>query len=287
MTQKWFQLREQGAGEKRLLLTWVLYKIGGEKVLRFIAFCVSVSIFLTAKERRNASIKFFKHVGKIPIKSAFKQFINYGDSLVDKILSFSGKLKVEDFVIDDEDVFKGTFFLSTHVGNVEILRTMLAHSNAPRANIFMQSNVCEIFNHFLQKMEIETNLEVFPVENIDVETSIETSERLKNGEIVFLAGDRISAQNSKKVYNAKFLGKNAKFPIGALKFALMMECEIAFVVCVKVKDKFLVHTQKFIAKNYDKKSRLEQLEREYIEFLEKYTLKYPEQYYNFYDIWDV
>lgn len=286
MTQKWFQLKEQGVGEKRLLLSLFLYKIAGEKVLRLIAFFVSLSVFLTTKERRNASIKFFKHIGKPPIKSAFNQFINYGNALVDKILSFSGKLKVEDFLVDDNDIFSGTFFLTTHIGNAEILRTMLARENAPRANIFMQSNACKVFNKFLKRMEIEANLEVFPVENIDIETSIETSERLKNGEIVFLAGDRISAQNSQKTYDAKFLGKITKFPIGALKFALMLDCKIAFVVCGKVKNKFLVHTQKFFPKSSDKKEKLEELKTEYIAFLEKYTLQYPEQYYNFYDIWD-
>ena len=288
MAKKWFQLSEQGAGEKRLWLSLFLYKIFGEKILRIIAFFVSLSVFLTAKERRDASIKFFRHIGKPPIKSSFKQFINYGNALVDKILAFGGKLKSDDFEIDNNDAFCGSFFITTHIGNVEILRAMLDKPNAPRANIFLQTNMCETFNKFLKQMEIKVNLEVFPVENIDVETSIEISERIKNGEIVFIAGDRISAQNNNKTYEAEFLGKKVQFPLGTLRFALMLECPIYFAVCVKDKNasdkKFVVYTQKFNPTSNQKHAKLEELKHDYVAFLEKYTLKYPEQFFNFYDI---
>ena len=283
MSKMWFQMKERGAGEKRLFLSFYLYKIFGEKVLRLIAFFVALAVFLTAKERRDASIKFLKLVNKPQITGSFRQFLNFANALVDKILAFAGKIDPDRFLIDDEKNFSGTFFITTHIGNVEILRALLAYPKAPRANVFLQSNACEIFNRFLKKMEIATNLEVFPVEDIGVETSIQISDRIKSGEIVFIAGDRVSAQNTNKTYEAEFLGRKTKFPLGTLKFALMLGCPICFVVCIKDGENFVVHTKKFVSDSKTKTAILEDLKKEYVNFLEEYTLKYPYQFYNFYD----
>ena len=72
MAKKWFQLSEQGAGEKRLWLSLFLYKIFGEKILRIIAFFVSLSVFLTAKERRDASIIYRQTSNKKFIQAIYK-----------------------------------------------------------------------------------------------------------------------------------------------------------------------------------------------------------------------
>lgn len=284
MAKKWFQLKEQGAGTKRLLLSYYLYRIFGEKVIRLVAFFVTLTVFVTAKERRNASMHLYKSLKKHPFLSSLKQFINFGNALVDKILAFDGKIKPDFFQIDNIEAFNGAFFITTHIGNVEVLRGMLSAPKAPRANIFLQGNACTIFNNFLKKLEVKTNLETFPVENINPETSIKISERLKNGEIVFMAGDRISAQNSNTTYQTNFLGSKINLPLGTLKFALLMNCPIYFIVCIKEGKKFVVHTQNFSPLSNKRDEKLEELKIAFTHFLEEYTLKYPYQFYNFYEI---
>lgn len=285
MVKQWFQLKEQGAGMKRLILTMYIYKWFGSLPLRIIAFFVVLSVFLTAKERREASGKFYKILNKKPVLlSSFRQFLNYGNALVDKFISSCGDLSLEKFKVEDNEIFDGTLFLMTHIGNIEVLRTLLSRPGAKRANVFMQSNACEIFNKFLKMTEAKVNLEIFPVEEINAETSITVSERLKNGEIVFIAGDRVSAQNTNKVYTRPFLGRKITLPLGSLKFALMLGAPICFIVCAKEGQKYVVHTEKFTPKSEKKSEILEELEIAYVDFLEKYTLKYPYQFYNFFDI---
>ena len=284
MTKNWFQMKEQGAGTGRLLVSYYIYRIFGTAALRIIAFFVVVTVFLTAKERRNASFKFYKILGKPPLISSFKQFLNYGNALVDKFVSFCGDLSTETFEIKNPKVFNGAFFINSHIGNIEILRSLLSLPGAKRANIFLQSDACEVFNNFLKTLAVKVNIEVFPVENISAETSIIISERLKNGEIVFMAGDRVSAQNSNTVYEADFFGQKIYLPLGTLKFALIMECPIYFIVCAKEHKNYIIHTEEFVFLADEKRAdRLKRLEKEYVEFLEKYTLKYPYQFYHFFD----
>lgn len=289
MAEKWFQMKEQGAGTKRLMLTWQIYKIFGEFPIRIIAFFVVLTVFLTASKQRRASEKFYKVMKKPPLLSSFKLFLNYGNALVDKFLSFSGNLNPRKLVIDKKDIYKGAFFITTHIGNAEILRTLLQAdiSGKPeRVNVFLQSNACEIYNSFLKTLEVKSNVETFPVEEINAETSILISDRLKSGEIVFMAGDRISAQNSNKVYETDFLGKKIKLPLGTLKFALLMDVPVYFIICAKEGKYYKVYTEQFISKSEKRTEKLKELQQAYSKFLEDYTLKYPYQSYNFYDIFE-
>lgn len=288
MAKNWFEQKEVGAGEKRLILTYYLYKIFGSYVLRIIAFFVVLSVFLFSKERREASKKFFEVLNKKNyLLNSFKLFLNYGNALVDKFLAFTGDLKYDEIILDNPDIYKGAFFITSHIGNIEILRAFLEKEGTNRANIFLQSNACEIFNKFLKKFEKKTNLEVFPVEEIDIDTSFVISERIKNGEIVFMAGDRVSAQNSSKTYSADFLGQKINLPLGTLRFALALNATIYFIVCIngaRERKKYFVCSKKFESKNSKRSEKLEDLKQSYSKFLEECTLNYPLQFYNFFDI---
>lgn len=299
--KQWFKYKENSAGEKRLILTWFIFKHFGEIPVRIIAFFVAIITFLKAKEQRKAVEKFFKilNTKKEPaFLSAFKTFFSYANSLVDKMIAFGGKFNTENFIFEENNdktqlekflkAKKGAFFISTHIGNVEIMRVLL-HSEKYKSdtaiNVFLQKNMCEIFNKFLEHIQIKENIKTFPVEDIDVETSIKMSENLTKGEFVFMAGDRVSAQNTNACYTEKFLGKNVKFPLGTLKFALMMNYPIFFVVCAKKNKNYIIHLKEF-SSSKEKNEKLDEIKKEYIKFLEKYTLLYPYQSYNFFDIFE-
>lgn len=282
---KWFQMPEVGAGKNRLILTKYIYQIFGEFPVRVIAFFVALAVFVQSKDRREFSKNFYKHLGvKYPLFSAFCMFVNYADSLVDKFISCMGKLNPDNFILPSEEIPQGTFFITTHVGNVEVLRTLFQSSkfiNPKRVNVFLQGNACEIFNNFLKTLEIKLNIEVFPVEEISADTSILISERLKSGELVFMAGDRVSAQNENKTYTVDFLGKKAEFPLGTLKFALMLDAPISFIVCVKKGRNYHVFTEKFVSEGKNRLEKLNLLQEAYLKFLKQYVCKYPLQFYNF------
>ena len=57
---QWFQIKEQSVGEKRLIISWYLYKIFGKNILYFIAFWVAFFTFIFAKSVRNYSKKYFE-----------------------------------------------------------------------------------------------------------------------------------------------------------------------------------------------------------------------------------
>ena len=296
---EWFEQKEESAGVKRLLLSWWLYKIFGVIPLGIIAFFVILFGYVGMKEQKEALKTYFENLSeytknkkyKPSFLNKFKIFLNYANSLVDKIQGFAGDYK--NLVFENDEVKteisnllknkQGIFFITNHIGNVELMRTLLLSKvmeEKPRVNIFLQKNHCEIFNTFLEKIAVKTNVSIYPVEDIDIDTSVEVQEKLKNGEIVFMAGDRLSAKNVESFYETEILNRKVKLPIGVLKFAQMLDSEIYFVTCAKNIVKYEIHAKRFEKEN-SKTDTIQKLQKEYAFFLQSSILKYPYQFYHF------
>lgn len=294
---KWYEVKEQAAGRKRLMLLWYIYNIAGKAPVKFIVFFVTLFAFLGAPEIRKCSQKYLKiATGKGDIFSSFRHFLNYSYSLIDNIEMFTDNFSFKDIFFADEaekKVFyddlldkKGIYFLCSHLGNVNAMRTFFRSGEViddTRVNLFLEGNQCSIFKNFLNSISSNNPITAYPVENIDVTTSIEIKDKLDKGEVLFIAGDRVSAHNKDAVFQSDFLGKKVAFPIGAFKFGLMLNSPIYFIVCTLEKNgKYCIHLKKFISEG-TRKEKLEKLKSEYVEFLEALTKKYPLQFYHFYD----
>ena len=107
---EWFEQKEESAGVKRLLLSWWLYKIFGVIPLRIIAFFVILFGYVGMIEQKEALKTYFENLSeytknkkyKPSFLNKFKIFLNYANSLVDKIQSFAGDYK--NLVFENDEV---------------------------------------------------------------------------------------------------------------------------------------------------------------------------------------
>ncbi len=297
-SKKWFEMKEQAAGKKRLLLLWYIYKFVGKKPVKFIVFFVTLFAFWGAPDVRKYSQKYLKvATGNSSLIQAFRHFLNYSYGLVDNMEMFTDNFPFKDISFADENMKKklyddllkknGLYFLCSHLGNINAMRTFFRSGEVIddiKVNLFLEANQCQTFKNFINSISSENPITAYPVENIDVTTSIEIKEKLDNGEILFIAGDRVSAHNEKAMFVSDFLGKKMEFPIGAFRFALILGTPIYFIACTLEKgEKYKIHLKKFEFSG-TRKERLQALETEYVEFLENLTKKYPLQFYHFYDL---
>lgn len=297
--KNWYEMKEQAAGKKRLLLLWYIYRLLGKKSVKFIVFFVTLFAFLAAPKVRKYSQKYLKIVtGNGSLIQSFRHFLNYSYSLVDKMEMFTDNFSFSDISFADEEMKNaiyndflkgnGVCFLCSHLGNINAMQTFFNSNDktyTKKVNLFLENAQCQIFNSFINSIAIKKPITAYPVENIDVTTSIEIKDKLDNGEILFIAGDRISAHNNNEnaIFTSNFLGKKMKFPVGAFRFALILKVPIYFIACTLEKDgKYKVHLKKFEKTSF-RKDKLETLKSEYVEFLENLTKQYPLQFYQFYD----
>ena len=297
---KWYEVKEQAAGRKRLMLLWYIYKIAGKKTVQFIVFFVTLFAFSGATAIRKCSQKFQKiATGNGSIVQAFKHFLSYAYMLIDimeistdnfgvKNIYFTDEQEKQ-ILFDDFNAKKGVCFLCSHLGNTNAMRTFFKSGTEIdwiKVNMFLEVNQCKIFKNFLSEIASDNPVNVYPVENIDLTTSIEVKHKLDEGEIIFIAGDRVSAQNPKAVFCADFLGHKANFPEGAFRFSLALDVPVYFIICTKEKDgRYAIYLKKF-AFTGKRREKLAELQKQYITFLENLTKKYPLQFYNFYDFFN-
>ena len=300
MSLKWYEVKEQAAGHTRLMLLWYIYKIAGRKPVQFIVFFVTLFAFLGAPEIRKCSQKFQKIAsGNGSIIQAFKHFLSYSYSLIDTMEIYTDNFGIKNIYFDNEndkqilykDFFakKGVCFLCSHLGNINAMRTFFKSGTEIdwlKVNMFLETNQCKIFKNFLSEIASDNPINVYPVENIDLTTSMDIKERLNNGEIIFIAGDRTSAHNSDTVFTSSFLEHEAEFPVGAFRFALMMDVPVYFIACTKEKNgKYAIRVKKFEFEG-SRRAKLTELQNQYVKFLEDLTKKYPLQFYHFYDFFN-
>ncbi len=290
---QWFQIKEQSAGTKRLILSWYLYKIFGKNVLYLIAFFVAFFTFIFAPKIRDYSKKYFEIIKpytnlKPSLINQFKHICSYAISLVDKMLVYSGDFNSKDVIFTDKTIEtqlfadikeqKGVFFICCHVGNIEIMHSLLAGKHSDfNINIFLSNKQSQIFNSFLNSIKIEFPVKLFFIEDVGLNTAIELKENLDKGDVVFIAGDRLAENNDIKSIESELFSHKILLPEGTFKFAKLMEVPVYFISAIKIGNQYKIYSEKqnFISEK--------ELINAYTKFLEQMILVDPFQFYNFYD----
>lgn len=292
---KWFEIKELAAGKKRLILSWYMYKLFGTKILYIIAFFVTLFTFIFSKKLRTYSKTYLKIIqNEINIKpnliNQFKHIYNYSASLVDKILVYSGKFKVNRLIFDNNedktqlfsDINKrnGIFFICSHAGNIEVLQAMFLDKNTCPdfgVNIFLSSVQSQIFNDFIKTIKVDFPVKVFKIEDIGLNTGIELKDNLDKGDIVFIAGDRLAEKNDTQYITSQLFSHKVKFPKGTFKLAKLMDVPTYFISAIKLGNQYKIFLEK--QNNLNEK----ELISSYTNFLEKNIKTNPFQFFHFYD----
>ena len=274
---QWFEVKEQSAGRKRLLLSLYLYKIFGKNVLYLIAFWVSFFTFIFSAKVRAYSKKYFEisypysNIKPCALNQ-FKHILSYANSLVDKFLVFSGNFDINNIIFENEqdknqlindiENKKGVFLICNHIGNIEVFQSYSLKYIKNRdfyINIFMSKAQSRVFNGFLETVKTDFPSKIFFVEEMGINTGVELKENLNKGDIVFIAGDRLAQKNDKKIIKTNMYDREISLPKGAFKLAKLMEVPTYFISAVKTKDKYKICleqqtdlSEKALAQNFAK-----------------------------------
>ena len=294
----WYNVREQSAGKLRLEMLWIVYKIFGIKFLKTILWFVCLFITLFAKNARKSSKKYkkilheyqYKHGIKKTKFSTLSHIYAFACAAMDKMVASCDRRKIIKFSVhenEDWDQFQkyiskntGVFLICSHLGNIEALAA-LPDSTNKKMHAFMQVSQNGTFHKFMMRHNVATNTTIHPTEDIGITVAGEMYDNLVRGDLVMMAGDRTSPNAHTKYETVSFLEKTCKFPIGTFKFAKSLSHPI-FAICVmnNVGEKYTIYVKEI------KSPKTEEMIGEYADFLEKLVLKYPKQWFNFFDFFE-
>lgn len=243
----------------------------------------------------------------------FKTYAKFGQVVLDKFALLAGaknrfKITVEglehfDKLITDD---KGFIIAGAHVGNFEIAGYLLKQ-DIKRINSLVYSGETEQLQKKRAGLLAAHNINMIPVLP-DMSHLFIVKQALDQGEIVSMLCDRLYSDS--KYLTVSLLGKNAKFPVGPFHTAIRLNVPFLAIFVMKTSmTHYTIHLQPIqnncsetiTNKNIDDKNQLkskinitnnqndkiQNLANQYVNTLENICKLYPNQWYNFYEFWEV
>ena len=279
------------------MFNFISYKVGKLLVLilplkagYFIAVLICRLQFNISSKDRNAVIYNLKKV--IPSASersirllALKVFENFGKYLVDffrfsklddKFIKEKARIINRGYLDSAMKDYPGVIFLSGHIGNWELGACLVSKLGVP-LNIIALSHTHVKVNNFFNQQRAYCGTKVIPIG-----FALRQCYRLlkKKGLVAFL-GDR-DFIGSGKIF--KFCSSKAQIPLGPAEFALKTGAVILPVFSIREKDdNFSLFIEKPIPpfNNDGERKDRDEIIREYLQVIEAYIKKYPDQWYMF------
>lgn len=300
--QHWSTVQERGTywGLKILLF---FYQILGRKLLAVVLYPVVVYLYFTGGASKVASQHYLARIFKLngwkkPLgyQQGLKHFYSFALSAFDKMDAWTGRITTKHILYGDchplaqiEQSKKGAIFIGSHLGNMEVCRALSQGRYKTRINVLVFTHHAVEFNRVLQKINPDVEIDLIQVSNLGPGLAIMLKQRIDDGEIIVIAGDRTSASSEGRTTVVNFLGEPAPFSQGPFILSSVMDCPIYLLFCLKEGNKYRVIFEHFAdSLKFARKTRQQELEtviNNYAKRLEFYCLQYPYQWFNFFDFW--
>jgi predicted LPLAT superfamily acyltransferase len=228
------------------------------------------------------------------ILMVYKNYYVFGQVLLDKIAIMAGFRTSFSFTYEGEEYLrkmveegKGGLLISAHIGNFEMAGNMLERLKT-KVNIIMFDAEHEKIKNYLDSVT-GRNFNVIVIK--DDNTHIyDINNAFRNKELVCIHGDRY-IKGSKTILT-ELLGEKAHFPSGPFYLAMKFNVPVSFVFAMKESKK---HYHFFASPPSYYQQQSHQLKRDqtihaiikdYIYQMEKIILRYPAQWFNYYNFWE-
>lgn len=264
-------------------------------LLIFVAFWFAIFSRKGSKAQFYFFRKRFNYSYFKSLISVIKNNFTLGQVLIDKVAILSGlkhKFTTEHTnseVIENMIKNKtGGILVNAHVGSWEIAGQLLERYNG-KIYLVMLVAEHEKIKEFVSSVT-EKKIEIIPITE-DGSHLLKIEQVLEDKGIIAMHGDRFieGAQTAKH----KFLGEDALFPTGPFRLAAKYNVPISFATAFREKGRhyhFFAMKPIYVKNPGSLKKRKEEINKSmkvYLSELEKMIKKYPLQWFNYYQFWEI
>ena len=219
----------------------------------------------------------------------YRNFCRFSQVILDRFYMFSGgkfDVEVENYRLYQElaDGETGFMILSAHVGNYELAGYSLV-ATKKRFNALAFGEEAEAVVENRQRLFKDTNIRIIPVKD-DLSHLFAINNALDNGESVSFPSDRLLGKQ--RTVSCRFLGAPARFPMGPFALAVQRDLPVLTVNVLKTSGKrYKVFVNRLQKEGTTREERVNAYVRQYVARLEEVLRRYPEQWFNYYEFWDL
>lgn len=263
------------------------------KAAYFILYFVALYYTLFSFESSRSIYYYFKErLGFSKFKSIiaiYKSYFVFGQTLIDKTAISAGLRDKFTYEFDGVEKLKellnggkGGILISAHVGNFEIAEYFFNEIDEnSQINLVTTDSEHRAIKEYLESVTSKSEIKFILISE-DLSHIYQINNALSNNELVCFTGDRYF--EGTKFVEAELLGASAKFPAGPFLLASRLKTPVAFVYVMKeTSTHYHLYTRTTTVKHRDVNDLLEK----YTKSVEWILGKYPYQWFNYFDFWDV
>ncbi|MEX2497157.1 MAG: hypothetical protein WD448_13765 [Woeseia sp.] len=306
MSRHWAQHREAGQLFGMRILVWIHNHVG-RAAFSLALLPVMAYFFVRRGEARRASREYLVRVrrcypealGRRPTMwMSFRQFVTFGQSLLDKYLAWvqapSGIAMDPDqekMLFDAVASGRGCLLIGSHFGNLEYSRGIAHRHPTLIINVLMYDEHAQKFAALLERSAPESRVNLIQVTEVDFALALRLKEKVRDGEWVVIAGDRVPVSRGERVCHAEFFGEIAKFPVGPYVLASLLQCPVYLLHCFRDTGRYRLVMEFFNEEvelpRENRQLALEKNAQKFATALERQVARAPLQWFNFFDFWHV
>lgn len=224
------------------------------------------------------------------VKELYCHYYVFGQTLVDKMAMQAGLTKRYRYEFDNYERFleilnsgQGVVMIGAHVGCWESGAGFFG-TYGKRINIVMFDAEHQRIKEVLESNNSrEDHFKIIAVNQDAIAAMLEMKVALNNGEYICFNGDRFV--NREQTMRAEILGGEALLPSGPFKIAA--KCRVPVIFYYAMREKRRTYRFIFEEATFEGRPSHEQLVAQYAASLNRIAEKYPRQWFNFYDFWNI
>jgi predicted LPLAT superfamily acyltransferase len=309
MTQQadWSGLAERGSHLAMRTMAFC-YRHLGRRACLVLLHPIVAYFFVRERASRGASRRWLRRVaafeegrrrlrGRPGRLAPYWHYHEFAVQILDRMVLWGGG--IDSFRMDHrggEHLFalarehRGGLLLGAHLGSFDMAR-QLAGAHGLTLNVVMFTAHAERINDFFERLDPGSRVRVLHLDPTSVGTAFRVKACLERGELVSILADRVPAGGRESPVVVDFLGRPAAFPLSPFRLAGLLGCPVFLSLCVRTGEaryetwvEPITFGQRVARRERDKGA--EELARAWVRRLEAACLRFPYQWFNFYDVWE-
>lgn len=254
-------------------------------VIYFIPFAPKATKSIWQYNRKKRQLGFLRS-----IKELYCHYYVFGQTLIDKVAMKGGLAKRYNYQFDNYERFldilnsgKGVVMIGAHVGCWEAGAGFFG-TYGKKINIVMFDAEHQQIKEVLEdNAKDANNYNIIAINEDAIAAMLQMKVALNNGEYICFNGDRYMGKEN--TYVSRLLDAPILLPNGPFKIAA--KCRVPVVFYYSMRESNRTYRFIFEEPQCGQKMSPEALVAEYSKSLERMIKKYPRQWFNFYDYWNI
>lgn len=282
----------------------------GRRAFSILLYPVMLVFYLSSPAARRASAQFLHRVEAVRQQrglkaepgrfSSFRHFYSFGQTLMDKILSWQGRLQLGRevfFAPGAREVLDacpgGQIMLVSHLGDIELCRALVAAGKLRRITALVFHHNAARFAQIMREFAPGSELNLIALSDFGPELALTIQDLIQQGHIVAIAADRLAVPGRtsavQRCSSVPFLGAEAPFAHGPWILASLMHCPVTAMFALREQGKIMIYThllsQELRLGRRTREADLRAVISAYARILEDHALRHPYEWFNFFDFW--